>query len=139
MALKALHKRHVVQTKQTKSVINERNALEELRGHCGIVKLYGSFQNRDCLYFALEIVPGGELWSALYNVPSPLPKGDAGGISSKAAMFYGGCVTSALDHIHSRGALEAGHARQPVLERAASPSHLHPSGCRAAQGMRTGT
>lgn len=135
MALKALHKRHVVQTKQTKSVINERNALDELRGHLGIVKLYGSFQNRDCLYFALEIVPGGELWSALYNVPSPLPKGEMGGISSKAAMFYAASVASALDHIHGRGASIARPARPARPPGGSTPPLLF---C-AAQGMPTVT
>lgn len=135
MALKALSKKHVVQTKQTKSVINERDAMQELRGFGGVVTLFGSFQDHDSLYFAMEIVSGGELWSALYNVPSPLPQGDVGGISAKAAMFYTGSVACALDHIHGCGvAAPPHHARR-------RPSHTLPPTSRIAppQGSHIGT
>ena len=35
--------------------------------HPFVLKLFGTFQDRDQLYMMLEIVMGGELWSLLYS------------------------------------------------------------------------
>ena len=35
--------------------------------HPFVLKLFGTFQDRDQLYMLLEIVMGGELWSLLYS------------------------------------------------------------------------
>lgn len=68
-----------------------------------IVHLFSAFQDRDNLYFVLEIVPGGELWLALYGSPARVPAVGHGGIAPKSAMFYAANVALGLDFIHSHG------------------------------------
>lgn len=42
------------------SVMNEKNLLEQL-SHPFIVNMYLAFQDRDCLYLAMDFLGGGDL------------------------------------------------------------------------------
>ncbi|KAG6968263.1 hypothetical protein JG688_00005901 [Phytophthora aleatoria] len=66
VALKVLSKEHVVTTRQEKHILRERAVHLQLQ-HPLVAKLYGTFQDDDCLYLVLEYLPGGELWSLVYS------------------------------------------------------------------------
>ncbi|POM80368.1 AGC protein Kinase [Phytophthora palmivora] len=158
VALKVLSKEHVVTTRQEKHILRERTVHLQLQ-HPLVAKLYGTFQDDDCLYLVLEYLPGGELWSLVYSNDedqeenaetakvSPqlkiqgslkddsgelrsatpvsvlieplmpiesrtLEAGDLsilrsrfGGLKEEYAVFYLGCILSALEYLHDQGLL----------------------------------
>ena len=57
-------------------------------------QLFSSFQDTTSVYFAMELVPGGELFQRIQNV---------GKMHPNEARFYTIETFSALHHIHSRG------------------------------------
>ena len=59
-ALKILGKNQLVQHKQVQNVINEKKILQMAK-HPFILNMYNTFQDRDCLYFLLEFIRGGEV------------------------------------------------------------------------------
>jgi len=46
----------------------EKNTLNRLGEHPGIVKLYYTFQDERSLYFVLDLAPNGELFTVLKKV-----------------------------------------------------------------------
>ncbi|GMF30394.1 unnamed protein product [Phytophthora lilii] len=165
VALKVLSKEHVVTTRQEKHILRERAVHLQLQ-HPLVAKLYGTFQDDDCLYLVLEYLPGGELWSLVYShseneddretegcavkvtpqlkvqvslkndgeetrPPTPvsaakplsaeaLPsfqsrtleagslsilRSHFGGLKEEYAVFYLGCILSALEYLHDQGLL----------------------------------
>ncbi|RLN50054.1 hypothetical protein BBJ28_00026279, partial [Nothophytophthora sp. Chile5] len=68
VALKVLSKEHVVATRQEKHILRERAVHLQLQ-HPLVARLYGTFQDDDCLYLVIEYLPGGELWSLVYSSP----------------------------------------------------------------------
>jgi serine/threonine protein kinase len=66
VALKVLSKEHVVSMRQEKHILRERTVHIRLR-HPFIARLFGTFQDEDCLYLVIEYLPGGELWSVVYS------------------------------------------------------------------------
>lgn len=60
-AIKMLDKRHIIKEKKVKYVNIERNTLNRLSDHPGIVRLYYTFQDDRSLYFVLDLAAGGEL------------------------------------------------------------------------------
>ncbi|KAL3658521.1 hypothetical protein V7S43_016405 [Phytophthora oleae] len=155
VALKVLSKEYVVTTRQEKHILREREVHLQLQ-HPLVAKLYGTFQDDDCLYLVLEYLPGGELWSLVYShteeqgsakataqlkVPAilkddeelrpatpvstkasfeslvaiqsqTLAAGDLrvlrnsfGGLKEEYAVFYLGCILSALEYLHDQNLL----------------------------------
>jgi len=80
--------------KSAMRVFTEKEALNECR-HPFITRLYGTFQDPSSLYFALELMSGGDLFGLLDIFPT--------GIKEDHARFYTATVALALRHIHSRG------------------------------------
>ncbi|KAL7688549.1 putative rho-associated protein kinase [Plasmopara halstedii] len=66
VALKVLSKEHVVAMRQEKHILRERTVHLQMQ-HPLIAKLYGTFQDDDCLYLVLEYLPGGEIYSLVYS------------------------------------------------------------------------
>lgn len=66
VALKVLSKEQVVSMRQEKHILRERMVHLRLK-HAFIARLYGTFQDEDCLYLVIEYLPGGELWSLVYS------------------------------------------------------------------------
>lgn len=66
VALKVLSKEHVVSMRQEKHILRERMVHLQLK-HPFVARLYGTFQDADCLYLVIEYLPGGELWSLVYS------------------------------------------------------------------------
>lgn len=151
VALKVLSKEFVVTTRQEKHILRERAVHLQLQ-HPLVAKLYGTFQDDDCLYLVLEYLPGGELWSLVYSnteeqeavdtqlkvqtslkddeelrpatpvrakpsfeIPTQyrtLAAGDLrvlrssfGGLKEEYAVFYLGCILSALEYLHGQNLL----------------------------------
>mmetsp|Transcript_18729 Transcript_18729/g.38352 ORF Transcript_18729/g.38352 Transcript_18729/m.38352 type:complete len:850 (+) Transcript_18729:18-2567(+) len=95
LALKALQKEAIRQTRQEKNIMSER----ELTGtliHPFILHLYGTYQDANCLYMLLEIVMGGELFRLLHGDGSVENR-----LSSADTAFYAACVLSVYDYIHA--------------------------------------
>ena len=69
-ALKIIQKTLVVEFKQEENVLFEKQALTEL-DHPFVLKLWTTFKDRDCIFFLMELVPGGELY--LHRTPPPPP------------------------------------------------------------------
>ena len=58
------------------------------------VRLLSTFQDAECVYFALEYVPGGEFFRHLRA---------RGRLAEPAARFYAAEVLTALDALHCAG------------------------------------
>ncbi|KAJ2005420.1 cAMP-dependent protein kinase catalytic subunit [Coemansia thaxteri] len=91
-AMKVLKKSHVVRAKQVEHVNSERGILAEC--DCPfIVRMLGTYQDRVNLYFFMEYVVGGELFTYLrryHRFPPPVAK------------FYAAEVLLALEYMHAR-------------------------------------
>ena len=67
-AIKMLDKRHIIKEKKVKYVNIERDTLNRLGDHAGIVKLYFTFQDETTLYFVLDLAANGELLGFIKKV-----------------------------------------------------------------------
>jgi len=67
-AIKMLDKRHIIKEDKVKYVNIEKNTLNRLGEHPGIVKLYFTFQDETTLYFVLDLAVNGELLGFIKKV-----------------------------------------------------------------------
>lgn len=100
-ALKCLQKHHIKKSHQVKNVIAEKTAMASM-SHPFVLKLYNTFQDKDQLYMALEIVYGGELWSLMYQ-STALSRTTMGGFQENHARMYACIVLAGFEHIHKAG------------------------------------
>ncbi|GMT22092.1 hypothetical protein PFISCL1PPCAC_13389, partial [Pristionchus fissidentatus] len=91
-ALKALKKKHIVDTRQQEHIFAERNIMLETNTEW-IVKLYKTFRDTKYVYMMLEVCLGGELWTTLR---------DRGHFDDYTARFYVACVLEGLEYLHRR-------------------------------------
>ena len=91
-AMKALIKSEVIQNRQVEHTINEKNILE-LIDHPFVVKLITTFQDSKHLFFVLEYIQGGELFTYLRK---------CGSFPNHIARFYAAQVCSAFEYLHSK-------------------------------------
>ena len=63
-AMKVQRKNDIVKLRQVEHTVNEKNILEQLDMPF-LVKMYGTFQDSNCLFIVLEYIQGGELFSYL--------------------------------------------------------------------------
>lgn len=92
-ALKRMSKKKILDTRQQKHVMSEKQIMEE--SDCSfIVKLFKTFENKKFIYILTECFLGGELWTLLRNNK---------GFSESTARFYVACVTEAFYYLHSKG------------------------------------
>lgn len=102
MALKCLDKKAIVDNGQHIYVRREIIALQNFQ-HPFITDYFGSIISRNKVCFLLEFIPGGELWSYLYDEHSKKVKGEWGGLPKEDVIYYAGTVLLALEHIHELG------------------------------------
>ncbi|GAA95155.1 uncharacterized protein L969DRAFT_104645 [Mixia osmundae IAM 14324] len=95
-ALKILDKRHIVKEKKIKYVNIEKDTLNRLERHPGIVRLFWTFHDESSLYFVLELAENGEILKYIKQ---------NGSFDVISARYYSAQILSALEHIHSRGVL----------------------------------
>lgn len=95
-ALKVIDKRKLLEAKQERSVLREKEMLALLH-HPFILHLEGSFQDPRNLYLVLPVIQGGELFS----VVSEKSRGGRG-LPKFDVAFYGAGIVEALGHFHHR-------------------------------------
>ncbi len=94
-ALKAQHKKEIVQHKQQANVMNEKDIMLMCH-HPFILALHNTYKDEHKLYMLLEYCNGGELFGRLHtNTRDGVTK-------PEHAMFYCGCVVLAMGYLLQR-------------------------------------
>lgn len=95
-AIKVLDKRHIIKEKKVKYVNIEKDTLNRLNDHPGVVRLYYTFQDERSLYFVLDVASGGELLGTLKRMAT---------FDEECTRFYGAQVLDTIEYMHSRGVI----------------------------------
>ena len=88
-----MSKGYVAKHNDERHVQNERAILTRLR-HPFVVSLFGTFQDKKKVYFVMEFVAGGELFSKLRGNQC---------LTAPVARFYLAEILSALAYVHANG------------------------------------
>ncbi|KAL0488783.1 TPK1, partial [Acrasis kona] len=91
-AVKILKMDQLIKAKQTKYVKSERDILQ-LCDHPNICKLFYTFADEKKLYFVMELISGGELFSVLRKLPM---------VRFNVAQFYAAELLEAILFIHEK-------------------------------------
>lgn len=100
-ALKLIQKSEVDRMKRRHPNIHneiqmEKRALGKLR-HPGVITLHATFQDYYCLYFQMEHIRGGELWSRIIADDCMV------GAHPSLVQFWVAEMLTAVEYIHSQG------------------------------------
>ncbi|CAD8100205.1 unnamed protein product [Paramecium sonneborni] len=92
VALKMLKKCEILRLKQVDHISSEFKILKQIQ-HPFIIELLGYTQDERYLYFVLEYIQGGELFTYLRN---------AGTIEDDEAQFYSAQIVLMFEYLHSK-------------------------------------
>jgi hypothetical protein len=92
-ALKCINKEYILKHKDTRHVNNERDILRSLSSPF-IIRLFGTSQDDENIYYMLEYSAGGELFHRLMKKSS---------FPAEVAKFYASEIFCALEHVQDRG------------------------------------
>ena len=92
-AVKILDKRHIIKEKKIKYVNIEKDALNRLTDHPGVVRLYYTFQDEKSLYFIIDLASNGEMLGVLKKM---------GTFDVECTRFYGAQILDTIDFMHHR-------------------------------------
>lgn len=93
-AIKVLNKSHIVKEKKIKYVNIEKNTLNKLGHHPGIVTLHYTFQDSESLYYVIDFALNGELLSLIRKW---------GSLNEAVSKYYATQLVDAVEFIHSKG------------------------------------
>ena len=105
-AVKVLDKVHILKEKKQKYVRVEKEALTLLSNTPGVVTLYHTFQDRESLYFVLELAPNNELLHYIRHY---------GSLDLQSATFYAAQLADVIAKIHEAGVIHRDIKPENVL------------------------
>ncbi|KAI4216354.1 MAG: hypothetical protein LQ351_001364 [Letrouitia transgressa] len=111
-AIKVLDKRHIIKEKKVKYVNVEKDTLNRLNDHPGVVRLYYTFQDERQLYFVLDLAINGELLGVLKRMTT---------FDEECTRFYGAEILDTVSYMHSRGIIHRDLKPENVL----LDDHMH--------------
>lgn len=92
-AMKAVNKEYILKHNDVRHVNNERDILRVLSSPF-VIRLFGTYQDDENIYYMLEYSAGGELFNRLVRKQS---------FPGEVAKFYASEIFLALEHVQSQG------------------------------------
>ena len=111
-AIKVLDKRHIIKEKKVKYVNVEKDTLNRLTEHPGVVRLYYTFQDERSLYFVLDLASNGELLGVLKRLST---------FDEECTRFYGAEIMDTIHFMHAQGVIHRDLKPENVL----LDDHMH--------------
>ncbi|GMM28907.1 serine/threonine protein kinase [Martiniozyma asiatica (nom. inval.)] len=93
-ALKILNKKYIIKEDKVKYVKFEKDALNRLNNHHGIIRLHYTFQDLQNLYFVLDYAENGELLSLIKKF---------GTMDEESTKYYTMQLIDSIDYMHKNG------------------------------------
>lgn len=91
-AMKEMSKARIITKRSVKSVINERQILEQLN-NTFIVNMYYAFQDRENLYLVMDYLSGGDLRYHICKYRR---------FDEETTKFFVACLIAGLEYIHEK-------------------------------------